>query len=196
MTHQPRPPLQVGTRVPLAGRDGLHGRICSVHRLPDGEWEYVVHTDRVDGRHSAIVNLRSDSPRRSNVETTGERVSAPDDVGRTWSKLAARMGYTSEEPQRQEILAAIARMSWTELGTDAALPNFLDGQAVRAIVAAIYHRRRRQLRLAGVAQLNGGRQLVGVQGRNGERHFLLDMDAEAIHVLAEIAPATSTRNVA
>jgi hypothetical protein len=88
----------------------------------------------------------------------------------SWTRLGVRMGFTAKEPQREEILAAIERMTWTE--TPACLP-YLDGPAVRAIVNAVLHHRRDQL------------QLIGLQDTLGTRSFLLDLGAEAIYVLAE-----------
>jgi hypothetical protein len=104
----------------------------------------------------------------------------------SWTQLGVHMGYTAEEPQREEILAAIERMAWTETP---ARPPYLDGPAVRAIVNAVFHHRRDQLHLVGVAQLNGGRQLIGLEDTLGTRSFLLDLDAEAIYVLAEFSHA-------
>jgi hypothetical protein len=104
-----------------------------------------------------------------------------------WTQLGVHMGYTAEQPQREEILDAIERMTWTETP---ARPPYLEGPAVRAIVNAVFHRRGDPLhpfRRVGVAQLNGGRQLIGLQDTFGTRRFLLDLDAEAIHVLTEFS---------
>lgn len=121
----------------------------------------------------------------------------------TWTVLGARMGYTSEQPQREEILDAIERMNWTQLSrrvTALQHPSvrpLLRGSAVRAIITAVFHRNRADLRLIGVAQLNGGRQLIGVEDRSGTRRYLLDLDSEAIHVLAEFShPLTSNADTA
>jgi hypothetical protein len=99
-----------------------------------------------------------------------------------WTALGVRMGYTSEQSQREEILAAIERMNWVHAP---ARPPYLDGQAVRAIVNAVFRHRRGQLRQVGVAQLNGGRQLIGLHDSLGTRSCVLDLDSEAIYVLAE-----------
>jgi hypothetical protein len=107
-----------------------------------------------------------------------------------WTQLGVHMGYTAEEPQREEILNAIERMTWTETP---ARPTYLDGPAVRAIVNAVFHHCRDQLCRAGVAQLNGGRQLIGLEDTLGTRSFLLDLDAEAIYVLAEFSHAFNHR---
>jgi hypothetical protein len=112
---------------------------------------------------------------------TGDRLS--------WTALGIRMGFTSEQPQRDEILAAIDLMAWTPTP---ARPPYLDGPAVRAIVNAVFHHRRDQLRLVGVAQLNGGRQLIGLEDSLGTRSYVLDLDAEAIYVLAEFSHPLTT----
>ena len=114
----------------------------------------------------------------------------------SWTPLGVRMGFTSEQQQREEILAAIEYMAWTDAP---AHPTYLDGAAVKAIVAAIFHRRRDLIELVGVAQLTGGRQLIGLQDTRGGRSYVLDLDAEAIHVLVELphlatTPATTHRS--
>lgn len=109
----------------------------------------------------------------------------------SWTALGVRMGFTSEAPQREEILAAIDRMNWVQTSTR---PPYLDGPAARAIVRAVFGRRRDQLRLVGVAHLDGGRQLIGLQDSRGTRSYVLDLDAEAIYVLAEFdQPLTTAR---
>jgi hypothetical protein len=102
----------------------------------------------------------------------------------SWTQLGVHMGYTAEEPQREEILAAIERMTWTETP---ARPPYLDGPAVRAFVNLVFRHRRDQIHRVGVAQLNGGRQLIGLEDTHGTRSYLLDLDAEAIYVLAEFS---------
>jgi hypothetical protein len=102
----------------------------------------------------------------------------------SWTQLGVHMGYTAEEPQREEILDAIERMTWTE---SRARPPYLDGPAVRAIVNAVFHHRRDQVHLVGIAQLIGGRQLIGMEDTLGTRSFLLDLGAETIYVLAEFS---------
>jgi hypothetical protein len=101
----------------------------------------------------------------------------------SWTQLGVHMGYTAEEPQREEILAAIERMTWTETP---GRPPYLDGSAVRAIVNAVFHYRRDPLHPVvriGASPLNGGRQLIGLEDALGGRCYLLDLDAEAIYVL-------------
>lgn len=99
-----------------------------------------------------------------------------------WTALGQRMGFTSEHAQREEILTGIDRINWVETP---ARPPCLDSQVVHAIVMAVFHHRRDQLRLVGSAQLNGGRQLIGLEDTLGTRSYVLDLDAEAIYVLAE-----------
>jgi hypothetical protein len=107
----------------------------------------------------------------------------------SWTALGQRMGFTSEHAQREEILDAIDRMNWVETP---ARPPCLDSQVVRAIVMAVFHHRRDQLRLVGSAQLNGGRQLIGLEDTLGTRSYVLDLDAEAIYVLAEFRHPLNT----
>lgn len=113
----------------------------------------------------------------------------------TWTPLSVRMGFTAAQQQREEILAAIESMTWTDTPDQ---PPHLDGAAVRAIVAAVFHRRRDLIQLVGIAQLDGGRQLIGLQDAHGGRSYVLDLDAEAIHVLVELPhpPAASRSRVA
>ena len=106
----------------------------------------------------------------------------------TWTALGVRMGFTSGAAQRTEILHAIDRMTWSETP---AIPPHVVGPAIRTIVTAIYcggH-----LSRVGIAQLDVDRQLIGLEDTLGTRHFVLDLDAEAISVLTEIGrPMNST----
>ena len=117
----------------------------------------------------------------------------------TWTPLGVRMGFTAAQQQREEILAAVESMTWTDTSDQ---PPDLDGAAVRAIVAVVFHRRRDLIELVGIAQLDGGRQLIGLQDAQGGRSYVLDLDAEAIHVLVELPhlphrlPAASRSRVA
>jgi hypothetical protein len=104
-----------------------------------------------------------------------------------WTPLSRRLGVTRTARQRKQILTALADMDWSA-DVDTTLAH-LDGEAVRAIVAAVYHHRRGELRLVGTAALPDGHQLVGMQDADGTRSYLIDLDAEAIHVLAEIPTA-------
>lgn len=113
----------------------------------------------------------------------------------SWTPLSVRMGFTAAQQQREEILAAVESMTWTDTPDQ---PTHLDGAAVRAIVAAVFHRRRDLIQLVGIAQLGGGRQLIGLQDARGGRSYVLDLDAEAIHLLVELPhlPAASRSRVA
>ena len=112
-----------------------------------------------------------------------------------WTALGKQMGYTSEPAQREQLLAAVARMTWT---ADVAAVPYLNGDAVRAIVAAVFGRRHRALRRVGVAQLNGRQLLIGLEHRDGERAYLLDLDSVAVYVLADTSqpPAQPQHRVA
>ena len=100
----------------------------------------------------------------------------------TWTALGVRMGFTREQPQRDGILEAIERMTWFAAR---ARPRYLGGPAVRAIVTAVFHPPHEQLCQVGIAPLPDGRQLIGLEDAVGTRSFLLDLDSEAIHLLAE-----------
>ena len=104
-----------------------------------------------------------------------------------WTLLSRRLGVTRTAAQRKQILTALDAMDWSA-DIDICLAH-LDGEAAYAIVAAVYHHRRDQLRLVGTAALPDGHQLVGLADADGTRSYLLDLDAEAIHVLAEIPTA-------
>ncbi len=107
----------------------------------------------------------------------------------SWTALGQRMGFTSQRPQRDEILTAIDRMHWVETTTrPTCLDSSVMSSVVRAVVTAVLRHRCDQLRSivqVGSAQLNGGRQLIGVEDTLGTRSYVLDLDAEAIYVLAE-----------
>lgn len=108
--------------------------------------------------------------------------------GLSWTVLGVRMGFTSEQPQRIEILAAIGRMSWTQRPPQ---HPWLDGSAARAVVKAVICRRTHpRLYQIGVADLGGERRLIGLEDTAGVGSFLLDLGVEVIHVL-NISPAPS-----
>ena len=104
-----------------------------------------------------------------------------------WTPLSRHLGVTRTARQRTQILTALSRMDWSP-DIDTSLAH-LDGEAARAIVAAVYHHRRDQLQLVGTAALPDGHQLIGMQDADGTRSYLIDLDAEAIHVLAEVPTA-------
>jgi hypothetical protein len=105
-----------------------------------------------------------------------------DDDRRSWTPLGIRMGFTRDEPKRVEILDGIARMAWTETETR---HRYLGGPAARAIVRAILGHHPDQLYRVGVARLDGGGRLIGLEHALGTRSFVLDLDAEAVHLLDE-----------
>lgn len=101
--------------------------------------------------------------------------------GLSWTVLGVRMGFTSEQLQRIEILAAIGRMSWTERAPQ--LP-WLDGSAARAVVKTVVCRRPHpRLYRIGVADLDGERRVIGLEDTAGVGSFVLDLGVEVIHVL-------------
>jgi hypothetical protein len=91
---------------------------------------------------------------------------------------------------------AAARRTWTPLAQaedwttepDTCLGR-LGGQAAQVLVAAIHDYCGTELRPIGTATLPHGAQLVGLEHADGTRNYLLDLDVEAMHTLAE-APAT------
>jgi len=109
-----------------------------------------------------------------------------------WTALGVRMGFTRSRPQREEILAAVGRMAWTPAPTR---PLPLAPAAARAVVKAVVGDRRDRLRRVGHALLPDGRQLFGLENARGNRSYVLDLDSEAIVVLAERSqpPSASQR---
>lgn len=98
----------------------------------------------------------------------------------SWTVLGVRMGFTSKQSQHIEILAGIERMSWTERPS---LHPCLDGSAARAVVNVVCRRPHRGPYRIGAALLCGGRRLIGLEDTAGVGSFVLDLGAEAIHVL-------------
>jgi hypothetical protein len=97
----------------------------------------------------------------------------------SWTVLGRRMGFTSTRRQREQILTAIHTMTWAD-----ADPTLHIEGAAGAVIAALLGRRRDRLRCIGVAGLGAGRRLIGLQDDRGARRFVLDLDSEAIYVLA------------
>lgn len=97
----------------------------------------------------------------------------------SWTVLGRRMGFTGARRQRDQFLTAIDTMTWT----DADQTLHMQG-AVGAVIAAILGQHRDRLRRIGVARLGAGTRLIGLQDDRGTRRFVLDLDSEAIYVLA------------
>jgi hypothetical protein len=102
----------------------------------------------------------------------------------SWTRLGGHMGFTADESERVSILDAIGQMNWVT-GTESSRPTYLGGPAARTIARVIVGRRRIRLHSVGIAQLAGGRRLIGLEDERGTRSFLVDLGAEAIHVLDE-----------
>jgi hypothetical protein len=100
-----------------------------------------------------------------------------------WTRLGLRMGYTSNFAQRLEFLAAVERMTWIEIVAGTAP---LAGPVAR-VMSHGRHCRHSQPSLVGLAELDGGRRLIGRDDGQGSRLFVLDLDAEAIVLLAQIS---------
>jgi hypothetical protein len=98
-----------------------------------------------------------------------------------WTQLGVRMGFTRDQNQREEILDGIRQMAWAEIG---ARHRYLGGPAARAIFRAVLGPSDRARRV-GIARLGGGRRLIGLENALGTRSYVLDLDAEAIHLLDE-----------
>jgi hypothetical protein len=110
-----------------------------------------------------------------------------------WTRLGLRMGYTRNSAQRMEILDAIERMTWIDMVAET---TYLAGPVARAMSRSILRDRRGHQRLSGVAELDGGRRLIGLDDGCGARQFVLDLDAEAIVLLAEIDQSQHRRGSA
>jgi hypothetical protein len=106
-----------------------------------------------------------------------------------WTVLGQRLGYTATAEQRELILDAVSRMAWT---ADPSAVPYLAGEAVRAVVGAVFGRRP-ALRQVGVAQLNCRQLLIGLEHRDGAHGYLLDLDSHALLVLAD-TPTVTTRH--
>jgi hypothetical protein len=167
--------------------------VSSMHPV-DGGVEYVVRTDLVDGCcMDAVVkvgHLRPPDTRCPALAGAGGRSSAmrlsTQDQQLSWTALGVRMGCATEAPQREDILAAVGRIVWQS----ATAQLMFDSPAVQAVVAAIMGRGwRLRIRRVGITQINGGRQLVGVDDAHGTRQHVIDLASlsEALHVLTHTA---------
>ncbi len=172
------------------------GRIASIRRTAGGV-RYDVATDPPPGATGAVVTIWTTTARTlslSHVPAGAFPVPLPGHHDRLcWTPLGIRMGFTRRRSQRDQILAATARMTWTPMPTRA---PYLDGPAVRAVVAALC--RRDQIDRVGIAPVYDGAQLIGVGDAVGTRRLVLDRDTEAIHLLTVFAdrPARDQPRVA
>jgi len=91
------------------------------------------------------------------------------------------MGFTRDENQREEILHGIRHMAWTETG---ARHRYLGGPAARVIVRTVMGHADQTHRV-GIARLDSERRLIGLEHALGTRSYVLDLDAEAVHLLDE-----------
>ncbi len=116
---------------------------------------------------------------------------------RTWIPLGRRLRLTATAAQRREILAAAARMTWTDAAADA----FRHSAAPLRVVAAAVVGDLAQLRQVAVIDFGPGRWLVGLHDCLEARHYLLDQDSpgsgswlrEAIYLLSERPPPATRR---
>jgi hypothetical protein len=108
-----------------------------------------------------------------------------------WTRLGLRMGYTNNSTQRMEILAAVERMTWIDQGAGT---TCLAGPVARRMSRSILRRRTGQERMVGAAELEGGPRLIGLDDGCGARHFVLDLDAEAIVLLIQIDHSVNHRD--
>lgn len=109
-----------------------------------------------------------------------------------WTALGARTGLTRERAQREEILAAASRMTWSPLS---APPKCAGGPAARAVADAVVRHRRAGLRAVGLAWLGDGQQLIGLEDGFGVRSYVIDLGTEAIHLLTEWRRLDTLRTV-
>jgi hypothetical protein len=108
----------------------------------------------------------------------------------SWTPLGRRLGITATAAQRERLLTAIHRMSWTE---NLASPAWRRRPAPRAVVAAIFNGRLDQLRQVGEVAIGPGRQLIGLRDSHGTCSYVVEQDtpgadswlSEAIFVLVE-----------
>jgi hypothetical protein len=107
-----------------------------------------------------------------------------------WTRLGLRMGYTRNSAQRMEILDAIERMAWIDM---VAGTSCLAGPVARAMARSVLRDRRGRPQQLGVADLVGGHRLIGLDDNRGARLFVLDLDVEAIVLLAEIDACHTAR---
>ena len=148
----------------MGGASGQLGLLLQPENAPVGRADRAGSCDRRQLGRGAVVMTRR-----------AEEVLS-------WTVLGRRMGFTRARRQRDQILTAINQMTWT----DADPTLHLEG-AVGAVIAATLGHHRDRLRRIGVARLGAGRRLIGLQDDRGTRRFVLDLDSEAIYVLATAA---------
>jgi hypothetical protein len=135
------------------------------------EWEMKDTDTRIASRYST----------RHLAAHTGCSTTAVNADRMAWTQLGVRMGFTRDENQREEILDGIRHMAWAETG---ARHHYPGGPAARAIARAVLGPRDRANRV-GIARLEGGSRLIGLENALGTRSYVLDLDAEAVHLLDE-----------
>jgi hypothetical protein len=105
-----------------------------------------------------------------------------------WTRLGAGMGYTSTEPKREQIRAAIEQMDWRD---PERLRDVLDAAPLRLIVNSLFHSGRTWALVAAAVialpdlpeQSHGfprSLRLIGLESVDGERYVLLDLGYEVI----------------
>jgi len=113
-------------------------------------------------------------------------VSGPAPGGRlSWTALGIRVGFTADRVQREQILTAVSRTSWTD---SPCAQGRLDTPAVRAVAAAVLGHRGERLRRVGIARM-GSRRLIGLEDTAGVCCWVLEQGCEAVHVLTELDPS-------
>lgn len=110
-----------------------------------------------------------------------------------WTRLGVGMGYTHTEATRTQIRAAVEAMTWSD---PAQMADVLNGAPTRFVVAGLFYQRPWALHATAVAalpddELGRSRRLIGLDSVTGERHVLLDLGYEVIHLLTD----TPTREV-
>jgi len=112
-------------------------------------------------------------------------VSGPAARGRlSWTALGVRVGFAADRAQREQILTAVSRASWTD---SPGCQERLDRPAVSAVAAAVLGHRGERLRRVGIARM-GSRRLFGLEDTAGVCCWVLEQGCEAVHVLTELDP--------
>jgi len=112
-------------------------------------------------------------------------VSGPAHGGRlAWTALGVRMGFAADRTQREQILTAVSRASWTD---SPRCQERLDRPAVSAVAAAVLGHGGERPHRVGIARM-GSRRLIGLEDTAGVRCWVLEVGCEAVHVLTEVDP--------